>query len=197
LHSENLIIDYTATDDFSGIDTITMKLDEEILSTTTIDLFYYDLAKHILTITAVDNAGNSASIEVKFKITANINSTITDIERIYDLGWRSKKHVKHILITKLKVLQRRLDIFNKQKERIEKSKQRILDNQRIKEKHKQRLLDKFDKRLQRLEQQEDKFIKKSLDKIEKSLNKFYGKEMINQQGYDIIINNINYLKANL
>ncbi|MBU4285077.1 alpha/beta hydrolase, partial [Patescibacteria group bacterium] len=197
LHSENLIIDYTATDDFSGIANIIINLDNQVFSTTNIDLFYYDLGEHILNITAADNAENSASAEVKFETIANIASTIQDIERIYNLDWISKKNVKQVLIVKLKVLQARLDIFVKQKETIEKLKQKILDNTKIKESHKQKLAENFDKRLQKLEQQEDKFIEKSLENLEKDLNKFYNKEMINQDGYDIIINNINYLRQNL
>jgi pimeloyl-ACP methyl ester carboxylesterase len=197
LHSEELIIDYTATDDFSGVANTAINLDNQILSTTTIDLFYYDLGEHVLNVTAVDNAGNSASVEVKFEIITNIDSAIRDIERIYDLNWISKKYVKQILIVELEVLRKRLDIFTKQKDNIEKLKQKISDNPKIKEKHKQKLLDQFDKRLQELEQQENKFIEKSLDKFKKALDEFYSKGMINQQGYDIIIDNINYLRENL
>lgn len=126
-----------------------------------------------------------------------IDSTIADIEEMYENGWITKKSSKNLLIRRLKTLQKRLDIFAKQKSNIEKLKQKILDNTRIKEKHKQKLLNKFDKRLQKLEQQKDKFIKKSLDKFKKILDKFYSKEVINQQGYDIIISNINYLRQNL
>jgi len=197
LHNENLIIDYTATDDFSGIANIIINLDNQVLSTTAIDLFYYNVGEHILNITAADNAGNIAIAEVKFETIANIDSTIQDIEKMYGLNWISKKSVKQVLIVKLEVLQKRLDVFVKQKETIEKLKQTISDNTKIKEDNKQKLLDQFDNRLLKLEQQEDEFIEKSLANLEKDLSKFYSKEMINQQGYDIIISDINYLKNNL
>jgi len=122
-----------------------------------------------------------------------IDSTIADIEEMYENGWITKKSSKNLLIRRLKILQKRLDFFAKQKERIEKLKQRILDNQKIKDKHKQRLLDKFDKHLQKLEQKEDRFIEKSLTLFIRTLDRFLQKGVISQQGYDIIINNINYL----
>jgi pimeloyl-ACP methyl ester carboxylesterase len=197
LHSGELTVGYTVTDDFSGVANTAIKLDNQILSTTTIDLFYYDLGEHILNITTVDNAGNSASVEVKFEIITNIDSTIQDIERIYDLGWISKKYIKQILIAELEVLRKRLDIFAKQKDNIEKLKQKLSDNPKIKEKHKQKLLDQFDKHLQELEQQEDKFIEKSLSLLVKTLDKFLQKAVISRQGYDIIISDIEYLKINL
>lgn len=197
LRNNKLIIDYSVIDDFSGVASTSITIDSQILATTTIDLFYYDLGAHTLKISALDNAGNYASATTSFKITTSIAGSIADIERINDLGWISKKSVAKDLINGLRVLQIKLDIFQKEKAMIEKLKQTIINNQRLNEKIKQKLIKVFNRQMENLERQEDSFIIRQLNLTEKSLNKFYRQKMINQQGYDIIINDINYLKANL
>jgi len=51
--------------------------------------------------------------------------------------------------------------------------------------------------LENLKKNRIKAISRSLDIIEKLLNTAKKLNQINQQGYDIIINNINYLRENL
>lgn len=50
LHSDDLFIDYTATDDFSGIATTSLMIDGQIIATTTINLFGYALGTRNLII---------------------------------------------------------------------------------------------------------------------------------------------------
>ncbi|MFH1745101.1 MAG: Ig-like domain-containing protein [bacterium] len=101
LHSENLTIDYSATDDFSGIENIYIYLDGNILSTTTVDLFYQRLGAHVLKITAVDMAGNETIKEIDFMIISSIDSAIDDVKRCYGENIIKRERIKNTLIKDL------------------------------------------------------------------------------------------------
>ncbi|MDP2708520.1 MAG: hypothetical protein Q8O93_00490, partial [bacterium] len=67
-YSDNLVIDYTATDDFSGIATTIITIDGHTVATITVDLSDYSLGQHNLIIQAIDKAGNQAQAQVNFTI---------------------------------------------------------------------------------------------------------------------------------
>lgn len=96
LHSEILNLDYQITDDYSGVasSTITILVDEQSVENGSLDLFHYKLGEHNLKITSFDLAGNGQAKEVKFIISATIDSTISDIERSYNEGYINKKIVR-------------------------------------------------------------------------------------------------------
>jgi len=71
------------------------------------------------------------------------------------------------------------------------------EDRKLNPKQKQKLIDQYNKKLENLKKNRAKVISHSLDIIEKLLNTAKKRNMINQQGYDIIINNINYLRINL
>ena len=71
------------------------------------------------------------------------------------------------------------------------------EDRKLNPKQKQKLIDQYNKKLENLKKNRAKVISHSLDIIEKLLNTAKKKNMINQQGYDIIINDINYLRENL
>lgn len=196
-HNDKLIIDYSVADDFSGIASTSLNIDGLISATTTIDLFYYGLGAHAIEVNATDNAGNYASATTSFEIITTISGSIADIERINSLGWIKKKSEAKDLINGLRVLQIRLNIFQKEKALIENLKQKTINNQHINEKTKQKLIKVFERRLEILERQEDSYINQQLSSSEKTLNKYLKQKMINRQGYGIIINDINFLKENL
>lgn len=104
LHSENFAISYEAMDNLSKINTSTEKImidNVHINSTDIIDLFNFELGEHILQINLSDLAGNVSIKQIKFKITTNIDSTISDIHRSYNEGLITTDIVENKLIRQL------------------------------------------------------------------------------------------------
>lgn len=91
LHSGQISVNVSATDTESGVYAL-----ETILGTTTIpntgtiDLFFKKLGIHTLTASSTDNVGNATTSNRSFRIIATPDSTLSDIERAYTLGWISK-----------------------------------------------------------------------------------------------------------
>lgn len=197
LHSDNLIIDYSATDDFSGLASTVITIDGQTIATTTINLFDYALGEHSLIIQAFDKAGNQTQAQVNFKIIADINSIISDIEEIYSRGWLKGKLYKSILISAFKLLEVEDKYFKKEQDLIEKLIRKTRDSEKLTDQQKQKLIEQYEKKLDSLEKNRVKAISRSLDIIEKLLDAAKRQNQLNQLGYDIIINDINYLRENL
>lgn len=89
--SEQLPVNVSAQDP-SGVFVL-----QTLIGTTTIpnvgsvDLFFLKLGTTTLTAAAVDNVGNAATTTRSFRIIATVDSTLSDIERAYSLGWMTKK----------------------------------------------------------------------------------------------------------
>ncbi|MBI2459193.1 MAG: hypothetical protein HYV53_01410 [Parcubacteria group bacterium] len=197
LHSDSLAIDYTATDDFSGLATTTITIDGQAITTTTIDLFDYSLGTHNLTITAIDKAGNQAQQQVNFEIIANIDSTISDIKEIYDRGWLKDQVYHELLKDAFKLVKVEAKYFDKERELIERLIKKTGEDSKLTDKQKQKLLEQYNRELAELKQRRAKAINKNLDLIIKLLNRAKDKNLINQAGYDIILGDVDYLKINL
>jgi len=196
-HSENLIIDYDVTDDFSGVAATSTKIDNQILTSNTIDLFDYSLGSHILTTTALDKVGNQALRQVSFVITANIDSTIADIEKIYQRGWLTSQFYKILLVDAFKLLAVVVKSFDAQIQTLQDQIIKTQNDPKIKPEIKQKLIGQYNKQINTLKINRQKAINLSLDLIVKSLDLTKKLKLINQLGYDIIINDINYLRINL
>jgi pimeloyl-ACP methyl ester carboxylesterase len=197
LHNDNLIIDYTATDDFSGIATTTITIDNQEVATTTIDLFDYALGPHSLVITAIDKAGNQALAQVNFEIIANIDSTISDIKEINNRGWLKSKIYHALLENAFKLLKIETKFFDEEQDLNERLIKKTRDDRKLTDEQKQKLIEQYNKKSAELKKDRAKAINKSLDLIIKLLDKAKDKDQINQQGYDIILSDINYLRENL
>jgi len=87
--------------------------------------------------------------------------------------------------------------FEKEEKLTEKLIKRTEEDRKLNPKQKQKLIDQYNKKLEGLKKNRVKAISRSLGIIEKLLNTAKKLDQINQQGYDIIINNINYLRENL
>ena len=175
----------------------TIAIDSQEVATTTIDLFYYSLGTHTLAITALDKAGNLSQAQVDFEIITNIDSTIADIQEIYERGWFKGKIYHPLLINAFKLLRIEEKYFEKEEKLTEKLIKRTEEDRKLNPKQKQKLIDQYNKKLESLKKNRVKAISCSLDVIEKLLGTAKKRNMINQQGYDIIINDINYLRENL
>jgi hypothetical protein len=82
-----LDVDFTVTDDDSGVVSVNLLLDGEVFSDDPIDLFYHSLGNHTFAISAADNLGNETTTQVEFRAIATPESAIQDIERSFTLGW--------------------------------------------------------------------------------------------------------------
>jgi len=110
LRSETIFINVDVGDVESGIASAEIKFDDRMVKNgDIIDLFFEKLGEHKVAVNSVDFVGNFANQETVFRVIATIQSTISDIERVYSLGWITKKSVKNTLIGKLE----RIDIHNK------------------------------------------------------------------------------------
>lgn len=197
LHSDNLVIDYAATDDFSGIATTSVMIDGQTIATTTVDLFDYSLGAHSLSILAIDKAGNQAQVQVNFEIIANIESATSDIQEIYERGWLTDKIYAKLLKGAFKLLKIEIKYFSKERELNEKLIRKIQDDSRITDEKKQKLVERYSRKLAELKISRQKVINISLDLIIKLLNRAKDKSLLNKQGYDIILGDVNYLRNNL
>ena len=169
--SQIIPVSINVSDSESGVDFYVNKFDGYILDTASHDLFYYSLGSHSLETIAYDRAGNLGSKIFQFQFVATIDSTISDIERSYDLGWISKKSVKNQLIRKLNDAAR----IEKKIEYID----LILPNNQ-----------KSRKRIERLEKRLDKILGKTLlNEVERQ----YTKGNINQLARDIIKEDLQWL----
>ncbi|MFA6106926.1 MAG: alpha/beta fold hydrolase [Patescibacteria group bacterium] len=205
LHNTKLEINYTATDDFSDIASSTVKLDgEEIFSsispgqaTTTIDLFYEKTGEHMLEIIAKDKAGNIASSIVKFKIIATPDSVISDIKRLYELRWITDRTISKILIKEIEEIKWRLRLTDEAKKLILKAIEKTEKNRFLPAKLKAKMIERFNEELLRLDRENEKKLNIIYDRIERNLGKYLRRDLINQGAYDIIKDDVNYLRDNL
>ena len=197
LRNYDLIIDYNVVDDFSGVGTTTLMIDNQEISTTTIDLFDYTIGMYTIMITAVDRKGNSSQAQVSFEIIANIESTIADIKEIHDRGWLKGKLYKPMLVNAFRLLEIEAKYFDKQIKEQQKLIEKTQNNPDLKPEKKQKLIEQYNKKIETLTKNRQKAINLSLDLIKKLLDIAKKQNVINQAGYDIIINDIDYLRSNL
>jgi pimeloyl-ACP methyl ester carboxylesterase len=115
----------------------------------------------------------------------NVKDVIQDIEMIYNKKWLIKKSDKKILIKRLNTLDKKLNHVEEQIKTIESLNQKYKNNKKI--------VDKIDK----IFIKKQKIVNKELNLIKNKLVKIEKKEKINKEGYNLLINDINYLKINL
>jgi pimeloyl-ACP methyl ester carboxylesterase len=195
--SDTLNIDYSATDDFSGIDTTIITIDNQTIATTTVSLFDYSLGQHNLIVQAFDKSGSQTEEQVMFEIIANIDSTILDIKEIYARGWLSSQVYKILLIDAFKLLTITIKSIDDQITALERLIEKTQANSNLKPNAKQKLINQYNNMINNLKITRQKTIFSSLDIIIKTLDISKKLRLINQSGYDIIINDINYLRVNL
>ncbi|MFH1822767.1 MAG: hypothetical protein ABH830_03630 [Patescibacteria group bacterium] len=125
-----------------------------------------------------------------------INSAIEDIEEIYNLGYLKNKGEKNSLINELKKLDNKLKVYDLLISGIEKLIEKT-ENSKIKDKAKEKIINALNKRLEKTLENKKETIEKELNNFEKKIDKLLEQDKINQAGYDIINNDIYFLKINL
>jgi hypothetical protein len=100
-------------EDSSEIAIAEIKLDGQATTNATIDSFFLKLGEHVIAVHAVDNVGNPTNATISFHLIATPQSTISDIERAYSLGWITKKNVRNALVAQTKAMIRLGDKIDK------------------------------------------------------------------------------------
>jgi hypothetical protein len=105
LHSETIALDFSAVDTESGVASISAMLNGEIVENgDSVELFTLSLGTHTLAVTAVDNAGNSATETVDFDVIATVGSLQDLVTMFYESGYfNSPKGMYTSFIKKLYV----------------------------------------------------------------------------------------------
>ncbi len=110
LHSDNITLSFSATDEESGVAMLTASLDDTAVSSgQMIDLFSYSLGEHTLLVKAEDKVGNKAEKSVNFKVIATIDSLVVVKERCFELGWIDNSGIRTSLDTKLENAKKKID----------------------------------------------------------------------------------------
>lgn len=100
LRSETIVVDVTATDE-SGIYVLETYVDGILIPNKgVIDSFFQPLGNHTLFASTTDNVGNLATTSVSFRIIATLESTRSDVEHAFSLGWMVEL-VRNKLLDKL------------------------------------------------------------------------------------------------
>ena len=196
-HNEKMVINYDASDDFSGISSVVIKIDDKEISSTTVNLFDYQIGMHSLSVVVIDNAGNFAEKRVDFKIVADIKSTIGDIEEVYDRDWLKGLSRKNILIGELKILESALNLIDRAKVETIKKIDDAKNNPKLSARAKERLITSLNSILVGLDESRQKVVSLNLGIFEKTLNEFKKSNYLNQGGYDVLKSDSEYLKINL
>ncbi|HMB24935.1 MAG TPA: bifunctional UDP-sugar hydrolase/5'-nucleotidase, partial [Anaerolineales bacterium] len=107
LHPASLTIDFTVTDDVSGVKTVGALLDGKAVENgQVIDLYSLALGSHTFTVNAVDKVGNASSQSVEFNVTATIDSLMSAVQIFYNDGNIRSKGVYRNLMAGLKAAAR-------------------------------------------------------------------------------------------
>ena len=110
LHSETITLDFNAVDLESGIASVTATLDGVPYGNgDSIELYTLSLGEHTFTVTAADNADNTATETVTFNLIATIDGLKDLVEKFYDLGWINTESFKEGLIDKLNAAEAKIE----------------------------------------------------------------------------------------
>lgn len=163
IRQDILSFNASSTDLGSGLFSQKLLFDDKIVNNNdSVDLFITPLGNHVFTVIAEDYQGNTATSTVNFRVIVTPDSMMSDIQKMYMLGWIDSKGAMEDLLNKLK---RIIHLEN-------------IDTEKIQQQCIERKIDKV-------------LGKKLLKEIEKRQNK-----SINDQAYDLLIEDVNWLLNN-
>jgi len=102
--AQSIPINVSAIDTESGVILTKTRLDGIIFTGSAIDSFFEKLGDHQLAVHTVDRVGNPSNLTTTFRIVATQESTISDIERAYALGWIDNAGIKESLVKKFQAV---------------------------------------------------------------------------------------------
>ncbi len=169
--SQTIPLDVRVSDGQSGVALKEIKIDGKIVTSDFLDLFFYSLGSHSLDVLAYDKAGNSSVKSSKFQVIATVESTISDINRAYEIGWISTARQRDSLVDKL-------DKVIKIEKKIESIIERLPDGSR-----RERKIERLKKRIDRV----------LAIAFLKDMEKGYNRGVINKQAFDLIKEDVEWL----
>ena len=174
--AESFTPEYEITDNYSGAATSSLAvfIDDRPIGRAEQDLFYYSLGEHIFKITVSDLAGNRAETSVKFTVSADLDSAISDINRGYDLGWLENDKAKNWLIKELNEIKKYEERFGQRQNKLDERRERIM-SRCLKNKSQtwcEKRLKNYDKAVYRLNQIHQKIIARRFQEILKKLEDY-------------------------
>jgi pimeloyl-ACP methyl ester carboxylesterase len=201
-HDQTLTTTYFASDDFSGVATNTAKIyfDNQIITSSTIDLFRQTLGSHKIKISIQDLAGNLASSTVDFSVITDIDGTISDVNRAYSEKMISKDQARKDLVNDLTDIQ---TFQAKYGSKIAKEQDLKAKAMTLCLKHKSQnwciarigtIFDRFEYQMSKVNQL---LINLKYQTILVTLDLDLKLKVINSTGYDIIKADVKYLISNL
>ena len=168
-HSDFVPVRITFSDD-TGVATSSVIFDTAPISaSSTVDLFFRSLGAHTLVASATDLVNNATTSTTTIQVIATYDSTVSDINRAFNLGWILKKDVKNDLLKKLGkavTIEKKIDTI------VVSTKPRVV------------------KRVERLEKKIDKVLLRALAR---DVQQAYVKRKINDQAYQLLADDLNWL----
>ena len=168
--SATVSVDFSVTDN-SGFYYATASFDNIVWTSSSIDLFFFPLGSHSFSVRAQDGFVNIASQTIGFNSIATYDSTISDINRAYKLGWIPTIKERDSYLKRIG-----------QAVRIEKIIVKVIEGFPNGSKREKRV-ERFEKRLDRL----------LAIVFLKDLEKSYNKKQISRQAYSLIKEDILWL----
>lgn len=196
---DELKVEFSAQDDFSGISSTVVMVDGQQVATssgTVIDLFDYPAGTHRLSVSASDVSGNAAEASLDFEITADLSSTIRDIEQYYKTKLLSRDG-RNRLLPPLEQLERKLKAVDLLVELARKAK-RVVENARyLNQRLKDKAMEKADQAVFKLLDERADIISDKMKEFDKQLKKIWEQGKVLEPAYGIIKADSDYLKNNL
>ncbi|MEA2089087.1 MAG: hypothetical protein U9O55_04615 [Patescibacteria group bacterium] len=152
---------------------------------------------------STDRAGNREKEKqeiIKIKKLITINSAISNIKELYNIGEIKRKLVKNNLIKKLKQINKNIEKQNKkikQREKRFEKMSKLCEKRKNKEKCEEKIKIVFNKINDHLSSVHKKIIEHKFKHLLKLLDFYHKKEWITDKGYDIIKMELNYLINNI
>lgn len=195
--ASGIMPEFTVSDDFSGVASTSLSLDGRQLNGADWDLLSLVLGEHLLILTAWDQVGNSSQISLFFELTADFDSMVSDVNELADRGWLSGKIYKNVLTTALRLIKLEDNYLAKEQLLAERLLLKTGQDSKLNVKQKQRAVEQYEKNLKTAQQKRFKTLNRNLDLLTTMLDRYKKQNKLNQVGYDIMVNNISYLRDNL
>ncbi len=197
-HDKSLQVEYFFEDLLSGVDNgkLELYLDNQLMSSSVIDLFVYKNGQYRTKIKVSDLAGNFSEKEVGFRVISTISSAISDVDRLYkekqikktgtrddikdDLLW-----IKNYLEKNAKKEEKRWEVEKKMMEKCVAKKGRSWCDAKL-----GKVFQRTDYHLDKIRQ---KIVEIKYKAILKKLEIYERLGMISEIGYNIISDDVKYL----
>jgi len=108
--ADRLCFELAVSDALSGVQDVKIRVDGQGIASGPVDLWPLPLGEHVLSVVAVDKAGNEATRSILFRTEATLGSLITIKHVLADVGWLGQlPGIERSLDAKLEAAQRAVE----------------------------------------------------------------------------------------